>query len=172
HIPGHGRATVDSHLDVPRVTASGKELRAVDFVPFQALASQPLGMTAHVVFEALDADNVATVSKTMIGDIIRGEIGFDGFLMTDDIGMDALQGCIAARCEAALAAGCDAILHCSGDFDEMRQVAAAVPPLTDAAQSRWQSAAARISSADAMVIAGELAKQLSDLIDPTGMGSS
>jgi beta-N-acetylhexosaminidase len=172
HMPGHGRATVDSHLDVPRVTASAKELRAVDFVPFQALASQPLGMTAHVVFEALDADNVATVSKTMIGGIIRGEIGFDGFLMTDDIGMGALKGRIAARCEAALSAGCDAILHCSGDLDEMRQVSDAVPSLTEAAQTRWQNAAARIPSADAMVIAAELAKRLSDLIDPFGMDGS
>lgn len=172
HMPGHGRATVDSHLDVPHVTASAKELRAVDFVPFQALASQPLGMTAHVVFEALDPDNVATVSKSMIGDIIRGEIGFDGFLMTDDIGIGALKGGIAARCEAALSAGCDAILHCSGDFDEMQEVGAVVRSLTDAAQTRWQNAAAQISSADAMVIAAELAKQLSDLIDPTGMDGS
>jgi beta-N-acetylhexosaminidase len=172
HIPGHGRATVDSHLDVPRVAASAKELRAVDFVPFQALASQPLGMTAHVVFEALDPDNVATVSKAIIGDIIRGEIGFDGFLMTDDIGMGALKGRIAARCDAALAAGCDAILHCSGDLDEMRQVGSAVPPLTEAAQARWQNAAARISSVDAPANAAELAKQLSDLIDPTGMDGS
>lgn len=170
HMPGHGRATVDSHLDVPRVTASAKELRAVDFVPFQALAAQPLGMTAHVVFEALDPDNVATVSKAIIGDIIRGEVGFDGFLMTDDIGMGALKGRIAARCEAALSAGCDAILHCSGDLEEMRQVGDAVLPLTDAAQARWQSAAAQISSADAMVIAAELAKQLSDLIDPYATG--
>ena len=164
HMPGHGRATVDSHLEVPRVAAAAEALREVDFSPFRALAKLPLGMTAHVVFEALDRDNVATISKTVIGDFIRGEIGFGGFLMTDDIGMGALSGDMAARCGAALAAGCDAILHCSGDYDEMQSVGAAVPPLTDAAQERWQTAAAQISPAAGNVEAANLAKQLSDRI--------
>jgi beta-N-acetylhexosaminidase len=163
HMPGHGRATVDSHLEVPRVAAAAAALRETDFVPFRALAKLPLGMTAHVVFEALDADNVATVSKTVIGDIVRGEIGFDGFLMTDDIGMGALSGDMAARCGAALAAGCDAVLHCSGDLDEMQSVGAAVPPLTDAGQQRWDNAAAQVTPAAEVVDAADLARQLAGL---------
>ena len=164
HMPGHGRATVDSHCDLPRVAAPAEALRATDFVPFRAMAALPLGMTAHVVFDAFDADNAATVSKTVVGDIIRGEIGFDGFLMTDDIGMGALRGDMTARCGAALAAGCDAVLHCSGDFDEMRSVAAAVPPLTGAAQKRWQTAAAHLSPAAEVGDAADLARQLSGCI--------
>ncbi|NKB49144.1 MAG: beta-N-acetylhexosaminidase [Alphaproteobacteria bacterium] len=169
HIPGHGRATVDSHLDVPRVAATAAALQAIDFAPFRELASQPLGMTAHVVYEALDPDNVATVSATMIGDIIRGEIGFDGFLMTDDIGMGALKGDIATRSAAALGAGCDAILHCSGDFDEMQGVGAVVPPLTEEAHERWRAAAAQLSPVSDVADAAELAAQLSALIDHVGI---
>ena len=172
HIPGHGRATVDSHLDIPRVAAAAKALRQIDFAPFKALASLPLGMTAHVVYESFDKDNVATVSKIMVGDIIRGEIGFDGFLMTDDIGMGALEGDIAARCGAALEAGCDAILHCSGDYDEMQSLGAAVPKLSDAAQARWRTAAALLSPAAKAVDAAELARQLSELTGRAGMGSA
>ena len=165
HIPGHGRATVDSHLDAPRVTATAAALRRIDFAPFRALALLPLGMTAHVVYDSFDAGNVATVSKIIVGDIIRGEIGFDGFLMTDDISMGALKGDIAARCAAALEAGCDAILHCTSDYDEMRRVGAAVPPLSDAAQARWHAAAARLSSATPdVVVAAELATQLAELL--------
>ena len=163
HMPGHGRATVDSHLEVPRVAAAAAALREIDFAPFRALAKLPLAMTAHVVFEALDRDNVATVSKTVIGDIVRGEIGFDGFLMTDDIGMGALSGDMAERCAAALAAGCDAILHCSGDFEEMQSVGAAAPPLTVAGQERWRNAAAQLSPAAGVVDAGDLARQLAGL---------
>ena len=176
-MPGHGRATVDSHLDVPRVAAAADALRQTDFVPFQALASLPLAMTAHVVYEALDSDNVATVSKTMIGDIIRGEIGFKGFLMTDDIGMGALKGDMATRCAAALDAGCDSILHCSGGYEEMRSVAAIAPPLSEAAQARWRAAAAQLSpgagSIDgASMAAAELAKQLTELTDHIFVGGS
>ncbi len=172
HMPGHGRATVDSHLDVPRVTATADALRESDFVPFRALAWLPLAMTAHVVYEALDSDNVATVSKAVIGDIIRGEIGFGGFLMTDDIGMGALDGEMAARCEAALAAGCDAILHCSGEYDEMQAVGAVVPQLTDAAQARWRAAAAQLLPAAGTMTAAELSRQLSELTSDVGVGSA
>ena len=163
HMPGHGRATVDSHIDAPRVSATAEELRATDFVPFSALTDLPLGMTAHVVFDAFDRDNVATVSRTVIGDIIRGELGFSGFLMTDDIVMGALSGDLAARCEAALAAGCDAILHCSGEIDEMQEVSAVVPPLTKDARIRWQTAAASATPAAGPVAAAELARQLTEL---------
>jgi beta-N-acetylhexosaminidase len=168
HIPGHGRGTVDSHLDVPRVAAAARTLRETDFVPFRELASLPLAMTAHVVFEAFDRDNVATVSKTVIGDIIRGDIGFGGFLMTDDIGMGALSGTVAERCGAALAAGCDAILHCSGDFDEMQSVGAVVAPLTDAAQERWRTAAAQLSPAAGSLEAAVLANQLTEITGRVG----
>ena len=170
HMPGHGRGTVDSHLEVPRVAVTAATLRETDFVPFRDMASLPLAMTAHVVFEAFDRENVATVSKTVIGDIIRGEIGFDGFLMTDDIGMGALSGSVADRCSAALAAACDAILHCSGDYDEMRSVGAVVPPLTDAAQERWQTAAGKLKPAANHVEAAELARQLAELTGQVGMG--
>jgi beta-N-acetylhexosaminidase len=172
HLPGHGRATVDSHLDAPRVAATTAALCEVDFVPFRALAGLPLGMTAHVVFDAFDRDNVATVSEAVIGDIIRGEIGFDGFLMTDDIGMGALSGDVAARCAAALGAGCDAILHCSGDFDEMQTVGAVVSPLTEAAQERWQTAAAQVLPVAVAVDAAELAKELAALTGQSGAGAS
>jgi beta-N-acetylhexosaminidase len=172
HMPGHGRATVDSHLEVPRVTATAEALRETDFVPFRALAALPLGMTAHVIFDAFDSDNVTTVSKTVIGDVIRGEIGFGGFLMTDDIGMGALAGDMAERCGAALGAGCDAILHCSGDYDEMRSVGAAVPPLTGAAQERWRTAAAQLTPTFGVVAAADLARQLTELTDHVGVGGS
>ena len=152
------------------VTAAVAALRESDFVPFYALAKMPLGMTAHVVFEALDRDNVATVSKTVIGDIVRGEIGFGGFLLSDDIGMGALSGDMTARCGAALAAGCDAILHCSGDHDEMQGVGAVAPRLTDAAQERWQAAAAQLSPAAGVVDAAELARQLAGLMSAVGLG--
>ncbi len=172
HMPGHGRGTVDSHLEVPRVAAAAATLRETDFVPFRELASLPLAMTAHVVFEALDRDNVATVSPIVIGDIIRGDIGFDGFLMTDDIGMGALSGDMAARCQAALAAGCDAVLHCSGDFAEMQSAAAAVPPLTEAAQMRWQRAAGQVSPISAAGDAARLANQLTELTARFGANGS
>ena len=170
HMPGHGRASVDSHLEPPRVTASAAKLRETDFAPFRALASLPLGMTAHVVYDSFDAENVATVSKTMVGDIIRGEIGFGGFLLTDDIGMGALSGDIETRFAAALGAGCDAILHCSGDFNEMLRVGAIVPRLSDVAQARWQSAAAQVSPAAVSIDAADLAKQLAELTQSVGAG--
>lgn len=168
HMPGHGRARVDSHLEMPRVTASAAELRETDFMPFRALSPLPLGMTAHVVYDTFDRENVATVSKTMIGDIIRGEIGFGGFLMTDDITMGALSGDLETRCAAALDAGCDAILHCSGDYDEMQRVGAVVPRLLDAAQARWQAAAAQLSPVAVSQDAAILANQLAELTQSAG----
>ncbi|MCZ6838827.1 MAG: beta-hexosaminidase, partial [Alphaproteobacteria bacterium] len=116
--------------------------------------------------------NVATVSKAVIGEIIRGEIGFGGFLMTDDIGMGALDGDMATRCVAALAAGCDAILHCSGEYDEMQAVGAVVPRLSDAAQARWRAAAAQLLPAAGTMTAAELSRQLSELTSDVGVGSA
>ena len=142
HIPGHGRARADSHEELPVVEAPLDALRAHDFPPFAALADAPMAMTAHVVYAAIDARNPATTSRTVIHDIIRGEIGFDGLLMSDDLNMKALAGPLAERTEAALAAGCDVALHCSGKLEEMREVAAACPELSGRALERAEAAMA------------------------------
>ena len=136
HMPGHGRATVDSHHELPRVTASKDELLRTDFAPFRALSLLPWGMTSHIVFEDIDPDLPATQSKTVIEEIIRGEIGFKGLLLTDDLNMKALSGNLAERAEKALEAGVDIVLHCSGNLDEMREVAAVCPPLSEAVLAR------------------------------------
>jgi beta-N-acetylhexosaminidase len=144
HIPGHGRAKVDSHHDLPVVEAGLDQLQEIDFAPFAALADAPWAMTAHVVYEAIDADNPATTSKTAIADIIRGEIGFDGVLVSDDLSMKALSGSLGERAAAALEAGCDVALHCNGEMDEMRAVAEAVSPLRADAVTRIARARAQI----------------------------
>src|SRR3954466_5098443 len=140
HIPGHGRATADSHLALPVVGADRATLESTDFAAFRPLAKLPLGMTAHVVFTAIDALAPATTSGTMVREVIRGTIGFDGLLMSDDVSMNALSGTIGERSRAALAAGCDMILHCNGRLDEMHDVAGAVPPLGGEAARRADSA--------------------------------
>jgi beta-N-acetylhexosaminidase len=139
HIPGHGRATVDSHLGLPVVTATREELQ-VDFEPFRSLNTAPMAMTAHIVYSAIDADRCATLSPAVIGDTIRGAIGFDGLLMSDDLGMKALGGSFAARTRDCLAAGCDIALHCSGDIAEMREVVAAAGAITPEATTRLNAA--------------------------------
>src|SRR6476619_532018 len=141
HMPGHGRALVDSHKELPVVPASAEELE-VDLEPFERLASAPMGMTAHVVYTAWDPDLPASMSPTVIGDIIRGRIGFDGFLMSDDIGMEALQGDFGSRAAGVVAAGGDAALHCSGKMEEMIAVAAAVPVLSPDGEARLARAMA------------------------------
>ncbi len=142
HIPGHGRAQVDSHLQLPVVDAGAEILEAVDFAPFKALADAldiaPWAMTAHVVYRAFDAERPATTSQVVIETVIRGLIGFDGFLISDDLGMKALGGDFGDRAAGALAAGCDAVLHCSGDTAEMRAVMARTPVMTDAAWTRFR----------------------------------
>jgi beta-N-acetylhexosaminidase len=151
HIPGHGRARADSHKELPRVDTPLAELRAYDFKPFKALADQPIGMTAHVVYEAIDPDRPATTSPLAI-DLIRSEIGFDGVLVSDDLSMKALSGDFKERAEAALAAGCDVVLHCNGDMAEMRAVANGTRMLDAAGTVRLQKAAdllkARLSTLD------------------------
>ena len=136
HMPGHGRATVDSHLALPRVSASLAALEAHDFAPFHALAAMPWAMTAHVVYEAIDRDNPATLSPRLIAGAIRATIGFDGFLVSDDLSMAALAGAIGVRARRALEAGCDAVLHCNGRMDEMIETAAAAMPLSAASLRR------------------------------------
>jgi beta-N-acetylhexosaminidase len=128
HLPGHGRATVDSHDSVPVVKASSDELELCDFAPFRALADLPIAMTGHLIFESLAGQEVSTVSKTLINEVIRstkpGRIGFDGLLLTDDLSMKALSGGFGERTAAALEAGCDIVLHCNGDRAEMGAVVA------------------------------------------------
>ncbi|MGR3501143.1 glycoside hydrolase family 3 N-terminal domain-containing protein [Pseudaestuariivita sp.] len=140
HIPGHGRATVDSHLSVPRVKYAAETLEANDFSPFQALSDLPLGMTAHLIYEQIDP-RPATISPVMI-DLIRMKIGFQGLLMTDDISMEALDGTVAERSVQALEAGCDVTLHCNGDLGEMRSIAEAVPTMRADSLKRGRAALA------------------------------
>lgn len=142
HLPGHGRATADSHLKLPTVDTDRATLDATDFAAFKPLNRLPLGMTAHVVFSAIDPDAPATTSVTMVREVIRGWIGFDGLLMSDDVSMNALSGTIAERSSAALAAGCDVVLHCNGKLDEMVAVASASPELGGEAARRAQAALA------------------------------
>jgi len=163
HIPGHGRASVDSHLELPVVTDELSELRRVDFVPFAELADAPWAMTAHVVYEAIDRDNPATTSRIVINDIIRGEIGFDGLLISDDLSMKALSGTFGERAALALSAGCDVALHCNGDLDEMRAVADGSGPLTSRALERVAVGRRAISCAEAVDLS-ELAAQLRPLL--------
>jgi beta-N-acetylhexosaminidase len=141
HIPGHGRALVDSHKELPIVTASAEELET-DVEPFERLSSAPMGMTAHVVYTAWDPDRPASMSPTVIGDIVRGRIGFDGFLLSDDIGMEALAGDFSSRAAGVVAAGCDVVLHCSGKMDEMIAVAGGVPSLSTEGEARLARAMA------------------------------
>lgn len=142
HIPGHGRAGVDSHLALPVVEASAAALEESDFPPFVALADMPMGMTAHVVYTAFDAERPATTSPRVIAEVIRGLIGFDGLLMSDDLGMHALAGDFASRTRDSLAAGCDVVLHCSGAMAEMEAVVAAAPALAGEPLRRARAALA------------------------------
>jgi len=140
HLPGHGRATADSHHKLPVVDTDRGTLEATDFAAFRPLAGLPLGMTAHVVFSAIDPIDPATTSVTMVQEVIRGFIGFRGLLMSDDVSMNALSGSIAERSSASLAAGCDVVLHCNGKLDEMMQVASVAPVLSGEAARRAEAA--------------------------------
>jgi beta-N-acetylhexosaminidase len=136
HIPGHGRAMVDSHLDLPVVDAPLDELERQDFPPFHAYRHAPWAMTAHVVYSALDRAHPATTSRVVIDKVIRGAIGFDGLLISDDLSMKALGGRFEDRTRASLEAGCDVILHCNGDMTEMTAIASELRPLSAAAEVR------------------------------------
>jgi beta-N-acetylhexosaminidase len=140
HIPGHGRATKDSHLDLPIVANPRAELSATDFAPFQDLADMPAAMTAHVVFTTIDSERPASTSPTVTREVIRSEIAFDGLLMSDDLSMQALSGSLRARAEAVIAAGSDLALHCNGDLAEMEAAAAGVPVLAGKALLRYEKA--------------------------------
>jgi beta-N-acetylhexosaminidase len=153
HAPGHGRAMVDSHHQLPVVDTSLEELRETDFRAFRALNDMPWAMTAHVVFSAVDPERPATTSPVVVTEVIRGDIGFQGFLVSDDLSMKALAGDFAERTRAALAAGCDVVLHCNGDMAEMQAVAAAVAPLSSAATARLAAGAARLEQPEPLVMA-------------------
>ncbi|SDU12537.1 beta-N-acetylhexosaminidase [Stappia sp. ES.058] len=150
HIPGHGPATIDSHLALPVVDTELETLRKLDFVPFRALRDLPLAMTAHVVYTAIDRDACATCSPKVIETIIRGELDYQGCLMSDDVSMRALGGEMQARVRSLFAAGCDLALHCNGDFAEMQAVAAASPELCGAALARTDAALSARSPAEPM----------------------
>ncbi len=163
HIPGYGRASVDSHKDLPRVAAPAADLRARDFAPFRALNDMAMGMTAHIVFEDLDPAQPATTSAPMMR-LIRAEIGFGGLLMTDDLSMEALRGTIRTRAADSIAAGCDLVLHCNGDRAEMAQVIAGCGVMTAAAQDRAAAALAQRRAPDPAEIPA-LVAELDALLD-------
>ncbi|MBX3537826.1 MAG: beta-N-acetylhexosaminidase [Chelatococcus sp.] len=140
HVPGHGRAGVDSHHELPVVDVALAELEMCDFVPFRLLSDLPLAMTAHVVYKAIDERHPATTSAVIISRVIRQAIGFGGLLMSDDLSMNALSGTAEERARASLNGGCDVVLHCNGDLDEMRRVAAEVPLLAGEAEARAAAA--------------------------------
>ena len=142
HLPGHGRATADSHHRLPVVGTDRATLESSDFAAFRPLAKLPMGMTAHVVFTAIDPVAPATTSVTMVREVIRGFIGFDGLLMSDDLSMNALSGTLAERARATLAAGCDVVLHCNGTLAQRREVADACPPLGGEGKRRADAALA------------------------------
>lgn len=162
HMPGHGRAVSDSHHELPVVAAEAEDLHDTDFAVFEALADLPLGMTGHMLFPAFDAERPTTTSPEMIR-VIRDEIGFGGLLMTDDIGMQALAGSIGERSAAAVAAGCDVVLHCNGNRAEMEQAVANAGPISPAARDRADRALA-LRHAPAAIDSESLAAELEDLL--------
>jgi beta-N-acetylhexosaminidase len=163
HVPGHGRAKADSHLALPCIDVAERELRALDFRPFQALRDAPFAMTAHVLLPCYDERRPASISPVIMGEVIRGLIGLEGLVMSDDIGMKALGGPFAERARGVIAAGCDVALHCSGDFAEMVETASAVPPLDGIAAERFARARSFLHApepfdeAEAMALVSEAA---------------
>jgi beta-N-acetylhexosaminidase len=140
HVPGHGRATADSHLELPVITTDADILRETDFAPFKDLSDLPLAMTAHVIYEAFDSDQPATLSPTIVNDVIRGHMGFDGLIMSDDLSMKALSASFEQRTAKAFTAGCDVVLHCNGDMAEMEAIALNTPRLESKSLKRAQAA--------------------------------
>jgi beta-N-acetylhexosaminidase len=141
HMPGQGRATVDTHHELPHVRASEADLEQ-DLAPFRALNHAPMGMTGHVVYDVWDGQRPSTMSPVIIEEIIRGKIGFDGLLMSDDLDMNALSGDVPGRALRCVEAGCDIALNCWGRFDEMVAIAKRLPDITDAANARLDRAMA------------------------------
>ena len=140
HIPGHGRSIVDSHHNLPIVATGRDELERTDFVPFASFADCPMAMTAHVVYQAIDSENPATLSRKVIKEVVRKLIGFNGLLMTDDLSMKALGGTLSEKVQRSQSAGCDIVLHCNGILDEMEEVASAALPLEGKSMRRAKQA--------------------------------
>ncbi|MBL8708371.1 MAG: beta-N-acetylhexosaminidase [Rhodospirillaceae bacterium] len=163
HIPGHGRSVVDSHHDLPRVDTDFDTLADSDFVPFRALNDVPWAMTAHIVYSAIDPDRCATLSPTVIAEVIRGEIGFSGLLVSDDLSMKALKGGLDELAQASLEAGCDVALHCNGDMAEMERVVRGAKALSAVAQARYEQGQHRLNPAPEFSRA-EMEEELSSLI--------
>ncbi|MGI9418077.1 MAG: beta-N-acetylhexosaminidase [Geminicoccaceae bacterium] len=168
HLPGHGRATVDSHKDLPCVKVDADHLACADWLPFKANADAPFGMTAHILYNQLDPAACATHSASIIRDVIRGEIGFEGALLSDDLSMQALGGALGDRAARSLEAGCDLALHCNGDLHEMAAVLDAAGPLEGATYDRFERALARRRAPEAFDDAAgrERLQQLLDLAGP------
>ncbi len=171
HAPGHGRARADSHLALPVVEAPRAELEAVDFAPFRALNAMPWAMTAHVRYTALDAGLPASASATVVTEVIRGDIGFAGMLVADDIGMGALSGAMGARAAAVVDAGCDIALHCSGEPQEMTDIAAAVGGLREDTRKRLAQGAALVPEPEDADL-NAMAARLDQLMGAAGRGGS
>jgi beta-N-acetylhexosaminidase len=168
HMPGHGRATSDSHLELPEIGASLNELNNWDFVPFKAMCEETMAMTAHIVFNQIDRNLPATISRTVVDNVMRDIIGFDGLIMTDDLNMEALSGTVASRAEKAIAAGCDIALHCSGEFDEMKSLLLVASELTGNALVRAFAAQKVAFQPVTDLSASELKKELDALMKDYG----
>lgn len=164
HIPGHGRAMADSHLALPIVTTGRTALEAHDFPPFRALGDLSLAMTAHVIFTAYDAKAPATTSRTMIDEVIRGQMGFDGLLMSDDLSMKALSGDFIARRNAVLSEGCDVVLHCNGVMEEMTLVAEGCPAISTTAKVRLDGVLAGLKPPKPGFDRGQAEARLAELL--------
>ena len=158
HIPGHGRAGVDSHLELPRVTTSYEELAATDFKPFAALKDIVMAMTAHVIYEAIDDQAPATTSAKVIKDVLRGDIGYQGLIMTDDLSMKALGGTYASRVQDSLRAGCDMILHCNGDMAQMTEIAGELSFLSGPSLKRAKAAEKALRTPEDIDLTASLAR--------------
>ncbi len=163
HIPGHGRATVDSHHELPTVSASLDDLKQTDFKPFKSLSAAPWGMTAHIVFDQIDPNNPATQSKKVIGEIIRGDIGFDGLLLSDDLNMNALEGSLKERAVKSFEAGVDILLHCSGKMEEMRDIASAIPEMSEQVIRRVKQGEAQLPEQDSIPAIENLTEKREEL---------
>jgi beta-N-acetylhexosaminidase len=170
HMPGHGRAQCDSHKQLPRVEASEEELE-IDLEPFRSLADAPIGMTAHVAYAAWDADNPATLSETVIGDVIRRRIGFSGLLLTDDIDMEALDGPIPERGAQALAAGCDVVLNCWARMDDMTGLAERLPAMSEVTRERLDLALASAGGSETAGDRSLLLARRDSLLEAAGVAA-
>ena len=168
HIPGHGRATTDSHVELPIVGEKKEVLKDTDFLPFEKQNSSTWAMTAHILYKHLDSINPATQSKVIISKIIRDEISFDGIVISDDIGMNALKGDFSERASKSLEAGCDIVMHCSGKIEEMKTFVRKIPRLSDISRirlSRTQSWISKVRSEAPKISETAINRELDKLLE-------